>query len=83
MEPNLRYLAIAYFARITMENFTPYTATLGGLLIGLSATMLMPFNGRIAGISRIFYAGFKGKKDDTAWRLLSRAGDCVNNDRSD
>ena len=51
-----------------MENFTPYTAILGGLLIGLSATMLMSFNGRIAGISGIFYGAFEGKKHDTAWR---------------
>jgi uncharacterized membrane protein YedE/YeeE len=57
-----------------MENFTPYTAILGGLLIGLSATMLMSFNGRIAGISGIFYGAFEGKKHDTAWRWWFVAG---------
>lgn len=51
-----------------MQNFTPYSAIIGGLLIGLSATVLMSFNGRIAGISGIFYGAFEGKKHDTAWR---------------
>ena len=51
-----------------MENFTPFTAIIGGLLIGLSATILMSFNGRIAGISGIFYGAFDGKQHDTAWR---------------
>jgi uncharacterized membrane protein YedE/YeeE len=37
-----------------MESFTPITATLGGLLIGLSAAMLWLGNGRIAGMSGIF-----------------------------
>ena len=51
-----------------MENFTPITAIVGGLLIGLSATLLMWFNGRIAGISGIFFGAFEGVKHDTAWR---------------
>jgi uncharacterized protein len=33
--------------------FTPIASTLGGILIGVSAMMLMAFNGRIAGISGI------------------------------
>lgn len=57
-----------------MQNFTPYTAILGGLLIGLSATILMSFNGRIAGISGIFYGAFEGKQHDTAWRWWFLAG---------
>lgn len=36
---------------IDWVNFTPWSALLGGILIGLSAGMLMLFNGRIAGIS--------------------------------
>jgi uncharacterized membrane protein YedE/YeeE len=51
-----------------MENFTPLTAIIGGLFIGLSATMLMWFSGRIAGISGIFFGAFDGAKHDTAWR---------------
>lgn len=33
--------------------FTPIASTLGGILIGVSAVMLMVFSGRIAGISGI------------------------------
>jgi uncharacterized protein len=33
--------------------FTPGASTIGGMLIGLSAVLLMLFNGRIAGISGI------------------------------
>jgi uncharacterized membrane protein YedE/YeeE len=33
--------------------FTPFASTIGGMLIGISAVMLMIFNGRIAGISGI------------------------------
>ena len=51
-----------------MENFTPVSAIVGGLLIGLSATLLMWFNGRIAGISGIFHGAFDGDQHDIAWR---------------
>lgn len=33
--------------------FTPFASTIGGMLIGISAVMLMIFDGRIAGISGI------------------------------
>jgi hypothetical protein len=33
--------------------FTPWTSLAGGMLIGLSAVILMAFNGRIAGVSGI------------------------------
>jgi uncharacterized protein len=36
-----------------MENFTPYSALIGGMLIGLAAALLWLLNGRIAGISGI------------------------------
>jgi len=57
-----------------MENFTPISAILGGLLIGLSATLLMLTNGRIAGISGISY-GLLGKPGgDKAWRISFLVG---------
>ena len=34
---------------MTITEFTPLASTLGGALIGISAVMLMLFNGRIAG----------------------------------
>lgn len=36
-----------------MTSFTPWTALAGGILIGLSATLMMLWEGRIAGISGI------------------------------
>ncbi|MCA1688335.1 MAG: YeeE/YedE family protein, partial [Actinobacteria bacterium] len=34
-----------------MENFTPVSGLIGGLLIGLAAALLLLLNGRIGGIS--------------------------------
>jgi len=53
-----------------MDNFTPLTATAGGLLIGFSAVMLMGLNGRIAGVSGIFSGIVFGNSNDKAWRVL-------------
>ncbi len=39
---------------MTATEFTPWAGTLGGLLIGLSAVLLMAAAGRIAGASTIF-----------------------------
>jgi uncharacterized protein len=36
-----------------MENFTPWSSLLGGVLIGLSATMMLVLHGRITGITGI------------------------------
>ncbi|MBX2881842.1 MAG: YeeE/YedE family protein [Granulosicoccus sp.] len=57
-----------------MENFTPVSATLGGILIGLSAVLLMALNGRIAGISGIFSGMVFAAAGDRLWRLLFIAG---------
>lgn len=54
-----------------MENFTPISGLIGGLIIGLAATLLLWFNGRIAGISGIFNGLVTNKKNhDTLWRAL-------------
>lgn len=39
---------------IDWAHFTPWSALLGGIMIGVSAGMLMLLNGRIAGISGLF-----------------------------
>lgn len=52
-----------------MENFTPYSALLGGSLLGLSACLLMLCLGRIAGISGIVAGLFAPAHDDRSWRL--------------
>ena len=53
-----------------MENFTPYLSLAGGALIGISASILMYLNGRIAGISGIVSGVFSASSiTEKAWRL--------------
>ena len=56
---------------IDWTQFTPLTALCGGLLIGLSAAVLLLFNGRIAGISGIVGGLLQRyKAGDFAWRVV-------------
>ena len=57
-----------------MENFTPISAIMGGLLIGSAAMLTLYTNGRIAGISGILSGAMFPKHQDTLWRLLFIAG---------
>ena len=57
-----------------MENFTPYSALLGGVLLGTSATLLLWMNGQIAGISGIFRGAIKMRAPDRLWRILFLVG---------
>lgn len=57
-----------------MENFTPISAFSGGLLIGLAATLLLLFNGRIAGISGIMGGLIKVSSAELFWRLAFLTG---------
>ncbi len=57
-----------------MENFTPYSALAGGILIGLSATILLLFNGRITGISGMISNVLPPVQEDWLWRLLFLLG---------
>lgn len=52
-----------------MADFNLAIALAGGLLIGLSATLLLLCNGRIAGISGIV-SGALGFSTDLSWRWL-------------
>lgn len=49
-------------------------AAAGGVLIGLSATLLLWLNGRIAGVSGILNGVLFAKSGDVAWRALFLAG---------
>lgn len=51
-----------------MENFTPISATVGGALIGLAASWMLLFNGRIAGISGVFGGLLRPVAGDMGWR---------------
>lgn len=52
-----------------MTEFTPLTATIGGLLIGISAGLLWLLNGRTAGVSGLFGGMFPLRSGDTIWRI--------------
>ena len=51
-----------------MEHFTPYSALLGGSLLGLAACLLLAAVGRIAGISGIVAGLFAPAQADRSWR---------------
>lgn len=57
-----------------MNNFTPFSALVGGLLIGLAASMLLWLNGRIAGISGILGKALSTHPGDKAWSWLFLTG---------
>jgi uncharacterized protein len=54
--------------------FTPIPAVIGGLLIGLAATLFVLLNGRIAGISGILGGLLRPGSGDVRWRLAFVAG---------
>jgi uncharacterized protein len=57
-----------------MANFTPLSATIGGLLIGIATTLLWAFNGRTAGISNIAGGIYPLHRGDTLWRIVFLIG---------
>jgi hypothetical protein len=57
-----------------LEHFNPYSATLGGVLIGVSASWLLLATGWIAGISGILGGLLVSAGDDKLWRALFLAG---------
>ncbi|MBA4109758.1 MAG: YeeE/YedE [Leptothrix sp. (in: Bacteria)] len=54
---------------IDWSAFTPWSALIGGALIGLAAATLLWLNGRIAGISGIVGGLLTQASGDVAWRL--------------
>jgi len=59
---------------VLMENFTPYSSLLGGILLGISATLLLWMNGQIAGISGIFQGALKMGAPGRLWRIFFLTG---------
>jgi len=57
-----------------MVNFTPVSAAIGGVLIGLAAALLILFNGRVAGISGILAACLNLRGSDKSWSAAFFAG---------
>lgn len=58
-----------------MEDFTPVSGLVGGLLIGLGVTLLLVLNGRIGGISGIVGGLLAfGGRGELGWRAAFVAG---------
>ena len=47
----------------------PWAALLGGMLLGLSAALLMLFSGKVAGISGIVAGVINPKKNESSWKV--------------
>lgn len=60
---------------MTITEFTPFAGTIGGILIGLSAVLLLATAGRIAGASFIFGGLFTSRLDENfSWKAWFIAG---------
>ena len=59
---------------IDWNNFTPLAASIGGVLVGMAAAMLVLLNGRIAGISGVLGGLLNPLRGDIGWRVAFIAG---------
>ena len=57
-----------------MQFTIPWESLFGGMLLGVSAILLMLFNGKVAGISGIVGGLLARKKNETSWRVAFIAG---------
>ncbi|MBK1851981.1 MULTISPECIES: YeeE/YedE family protein [unclassified Marinobacter] len=59
---------------IAWSSFTPWSALIGGVLVGLAAASFLLLNGRIAGISGILGGLLTPTVGDISWRIAFLAG---------
>ena len=59
---------------IAWNVFTPWSALIGGMLIGLAAAMFALLNGRVAGISGVLGGLLKPMLGDIGWRVAFIGG---------
>ena len=59
---------------IDFLSFTPWTAAVGGVLIGIAAAIMVLVNGRIAGVSGIVGGLLRPTWRDKPWRVAFVAG---------
>jgi uncharacterized membrane protein YedE/YeeE len=57
-----------------LHDFTPLPALLGGVLIGVSASILLLTHGRVAGIAGIYAGVLPPRADDSSFRVWFLAG---------
>ena len=74
--PNVkrRSLKLGLSMRIDWLYFTPWSATAGGVLIGLAAALLILADGHILGASGIVGGVLQRRAGDIAWRLQFLSG---------
>jgi len=59
---------------VTIVNFTPWSALIGGALIGLAAAGMWWLLGRLAGVSSILGTAIISRGEDFGWRAAFIAG---------
>ena len=59
---------------MTIVNFTPWSALIGGVLIGLAGALMWWLLGRVAGVSNILGQTFSSAEGELNWRLAFLAG---------
>jgi len=59
---------------IDWTSFTPWSAMIGGLIIGAAVSLFVLVNGRIAGISGIVGGLLRPRTGDVVWRFAFVAG---------
>lgn len=59
---------------VDLDSFTPLAALAGGALIGLSASVMLLLNGRVAGVSGIVGGCLTPMRGEGAWRATFVAG---------
>ena len=57
-----------------LAHFAPLSAAIGGILLGLAATILWAFDGRTAGVSSIFGDIYPLRSGDALWRIVFLVG---------
>lgn len=57
-----------------MTDFTPWSALLGGSMIGIASGIMLLFGGRIAGVSGIAGGLLHGGRGESGWRLAFLVG---------
>ena len=59
---------------MTVVDFTPVSALIGGAMIGLAAAGMWWLLGRLAGVSSILGAAITARNEDSGWRFAFLAG---------
>jgi uncharacterized membrane protein YedE/YeeE len=59
---------------IDWNAFTPWSAALGGIVLGVGVAVLVLANGRVAGLSGIVGGRLTPRRGDVGWRLAVVAG---------